>query len=250
MDYPHESWLPGLRRGIQAISADGEKMRRTFVVADVVRPAGYEDRLRRVLNDLHDSLGPTLTAAVLGLRAARDLVARDRAGAEHLLARLEDELYGAITDLRRIVADARPPALDGAGLVLAVRRYAETLTDRVPAEHGPLRVEVVVRGELPPLSADVEVAAYRIIREALVNVARHSGARQCTVHLWPLDGDLHVDVVDDGVGTDGEALPTVGGTGLRSMRERAGDLGGGCRIEPVASGGTRIAAWLPLAAGK
>ncbi len=229
---------------------DGEKMRRTFVVTDVVRPAGYEDRLKRVLNDLHDGLGPTLAVAVLGLRAARDLIARDRAGAEHLLARLEDELYGAITDLRRIVADARPPALDDAGLALAVRRYAETLSDRVPAEHGPLRVEVEVRGELPPLSAEVEVTAYRIIREALVNVARHSGARHCAVHLWPLDGDLHVEIVDDGVGTGGDALPTIGGTGLRSMRERAGALGGGCRVEQVSSGGTRIAAWLPLAAGE
>src|SRR4051812_25209886 len=146
-------------------------MRRTFVVAGFVGPAGYEDRLKRVLNDLHDGLGPTLTAAVLGLRAARDLIGRDRAGTEHLLSRLEDELYGAITDLRRIVADARPPALDDAGLVLAVRRYAATLTGRVPAEHGPLRVEVEVRGELPPLSSEIEVTAYRIIREALVNVA-------------------------------------------------------------------------------
>ncbi|MGW5721599.1 sensor histidine kinase [Amycolatopsis sp. NPDC003865] len=222
-------------------------MRRTFVVADFVPPAGYEDRLKRVLTDLHDGLGPTLAVAVLGLRAARDLIARDRAAAGDLLARLEDELYRAITDLRRIVADARPPALDDAGLVLAVRRYAEALSDRVPAEHGPLRVDVEVHAELPALTAEVEVTAYRIIREALVNVARHSGARQCTVHLWPRDGDLHVEIVDDGVGTDGEVLPAVGGSGLRSMRERAGDLGGGCRVEPVPSGGTRIAAWLPLA---
>lgn len=224
-------------------------MRRTFVVPDLGLPTGYEDRLKRVLTDLHDGLGPTLAVAVLGLRAARELINRDRAAAGDLLARLEDELHGAITDLRRIVADARPPALDEAGLVLAVRRYARTLTDRVPADHGPLRVEVEVRGELPPLSSEVEITAYRIIREALVNVARHSGARQCTVRLWPRDGDLHVEIVDDGVGTDGEALPTVGGSGLRSMRERAGDLGGGCRIEPVSSGGTRIAAWLPLVTG-
>lgn len=226
---------------------DGEKMRRTFVVTDVVHPAGYEDRLRTVLNDLHDGVGPTLAVAVLGLRAARELILRERAGAERLLARIEEELYGAITELRRIVTDARPPALDETGLAAAVRRYAGMLADRVPAEHGPLLVKVEVPGELPPLSAEVEVTAYRIIREALMNVARHSGARQCTVRLWPLDGDLRVEIVDDGVGTCGEALPMIGGTGLRSMRERAGDLGGGCSVEPVTSGGTRIAAWLPLA---
>lgn len=222
-------------------------MRRTFVVTDVVRPAGYENRLRTVLDDLHDGVGPTLAVAVLGLRAARDLLGRDRAGAERLLARLEEELHGAITELRRIVTDARPPALDEAGLVTAVRRYAGLLAERVPAEHGPLAVAVEVRGELPPLSAEVEVAAYRIIREALVNIARHSGARQCAVRLWPLDGDLRVEIVDDGVGPGGEAPPVLGGTGLRSMRERAAGLGGGCAIEPVSSGGTRIAAWLPLA---
>ncbi|MFE6612894.1 sensor histidine kinase [Amycolatopsis sp. NPDC057786] len=222
-------------------------MRRTFVVTDVVHPSGYENRLRTVLNDLHDGVGPTLAVAVLGLRAARELLVRDRAGAERLLARLEEELHGAITELRRIVTDARPPALDDASLVTAVRRYAGMLADRVPAEHGPLGVAVEVRGELPPLSAEVEVTAYRIIREALVNIARHSGARQCTVRLWPLAGDLRVEIVDDGVGTGGGALPVVGGNGLRSMRERAVDLGGGCVIEPVPSGGTRIAAWLPLA---
>ncbi|KFU82131.1 Histidine kinase-, DNA gyrase B-, and HSP90-like ATPase [Amycolatopsis lurida] len=222
-------------------------MRRTFVVTDVVHPSGYENRLKTVLNDLHDGLGPTLAVAVLGLRAARELLVRDRAGAERLLARLEEELHGAITELRRIVTDARPPALDETCLVTAVRRYAGMLADRVPAEHGPLGVTVEVRGELPPLAAEVEVTAYRIIREALVNIARHSGARQCAVRLWPLDGDLRVEIVDDGVGAGGEVLPAVGGTGLRSMRERAVDLGGGCVMEPVPSGGTRIAAWLPLA---
>ena len=88
----------------------------------------------------------------------------------------------------------------------------------------------------------------RIIRESLVNVARHSGARHCVVRLWPREGDLHVEITDDGVGTALDDVPA--GTGLRSMRERAGALGGGCRVEPVSSGGTRIAAWLPLAAGR
>ncbi|HKN50985.1 MAG TPA: sensor histidine kinase [Amycolatopsis sp.] len=223
-------------------------MRRTFVVADIPRPNAYEDRLRRLVGDLHDGVGPTLAVALLGLRAARDLVSRDREGAERLLAKLEEELFGAVTELRRIVADARPPALDEAGLVQAVRRYAETLAARVPAEHGPLRVDVEVCGQVPDLSTEVEVTAYRIIRESLVNVARHSGARHCVVRLWPREGDLHVEITDDGVGTALDDVPA--GTGLRSMRERAGALGGGCRVEPVSSGGTRIAAWLPLAAGR
>jgi signal transduction histidine kinase len=220
-------------------------MRRRFVVPNMDCHPDQEDGLRRLVNDLHDGLGPTLAMAVLGLRAAREMMSRDRGSAEQLLVRLEDELYGAIADLRRLVADARPPVLDEIGLVAAVRQHAFTLASRVAME-GSLRIEVEVEGEVPALSSDVEVAAYRIIREALTNVARHSGASLCTVRIW-LDGNLHVEVVDDGIGATAGSTPVSGGIGLRSMRERAGGLGGDCAIEPVSSGGTRIAARLPLA---
>jgi len=221
-------------------------MRRRFVVPNKDGHPEREDRLRRLVNDLHDGLGPTLAMAVLGLRAARDMISTERVAAEQMLIRIEGELYGAIADLRRLVADARPPVLDELGLIEAVRQYAFTLASRVPAE-SPLRIEVDVEDDFPTLSDEVEVAAYRIICEALTNVTRHSGAGLCIVRIR-LDDNLSIEVIDDGIGAPVESAPANGGIGLRSMRQRAGDLGGVCAIEKVSSGGTRIAARLPLAA--
>jgi signal transduction histidine kinase len=93
----------------------------------------------------------------------------------------------------------------------------------------------------------VEVAVYRIVGEALANVVRHANARSCAVRLSASDGELLVEVSDDGLGlsTDGARAP---GVGLYSMRERAEELGGSCRIESPPAGGTRVFARLPLEA--
>jgi signal transduction histidine kinase len=131
----------------------------------------------------------------------------------------------------------RPPALDQLGLVDALREQADALG----ASSG-MQIIVSAPDRLPPLPAAVEVAAYRIIQEALTNAARHSRARRCTVDLR-LDGALHVIVEDDGVGLPADYRA---GVGLASMRERAEELGGSCQIEQRAEGGTRVAALLPF----
>ncbi|MBW4721109.1 sensor histidine kinase [Saccharothrix obliqua] len=211
-------------------------MRREFAVstdaADEVR--------RRVLRDLHDGLGPSLAAIALGLRAARHLLARDQAAAGLLLARLEEEVRGAVGEVRRLAAGACPAELARLGLAGAIRAHVATLVDR-----HPVRVRVDVDGVPPGLPLAVQVAAYRIVCEALTNVVRHAGARTCAVRLWCAD-DLHVEVVDDGCGAgrgDG------GGVGLNSMRDRAHEVGGTWAIEEAAAGGTRVAAELPVAGG-
>ncbi|MGH2522240.1 MAG: sensor histidine kinase, partial [Anaerolineales bacterium] len=97
---------------------------------------------------------------------------------------------------------------------------------------------------LPPLSAAVEVAAYRIALEALTNVVRHAHARRCLVRLCVAEGKmLQVEVSDDGVGLPADLRA---GVGLTSMRERAAELGGACVIERAPDRGTRVVARLPL----
>jgi signal transduction histidine kinase len=95
---------------------------------------------------------------------------------------------------------------------------------------------------LPPLSAAVEVACYRIIQEALTNVVRHAHASTCMV-LLTVSESLSLDITDDGVG-----LPQTvrAGVGLTSMRERATELGGTCVIEPLPAGGTHVGVRLPM----
>jgi signal transduction histidine kinase len=93
----------------------------------------------------------------------------------------------------------------------------------------------------------VEVAAYRIAGEALTNVVRHTEARTCVVRITLDEGTMRLEVSDDGVGI---ARDRGAGVGLRSMRERAEELGGACTVEPGSGGGTRVSARLPLGASR
>lgn len=200
---------------------------------------GREEERRRLRRDLHDELGPQLASLKLNLDVARNLVSRDPDAAEALLMELRGQSQAAIADIRRLVFDLRPPALDELGLVGAIQEY----TRQIAGADG-LQIRLDSPRELPPLPAAVEVAAYRITLEALANVVRHSQAATCRVSISPSDHSLQVSVSDDGVGLPGDAQP---GVGLNSMRERAAELGGACVIEARPEGGTRVSARLPLA---
>jgi two-component system NarL family sensor kinase len=203
-----------------------------------------EEERRRILHELHDGVGPTLAAIALGLDASRRGVDPDSATGV-LLGRMRDELQDAIAEIRRLAAGLRPPVLDQIGLVPALREYAGTLASRTAKLDGTdegVTIMLEVPTVMPRLPSSIDVAAYRIICEALTNVTRHAYARSCAVRLW-VDDDLHIEVVDDGIG-----LPrhTFGGVGLASMRERAAELGGDCLVAAEAEGGTRVLATLPL----
>jgi signal transduction histidine kinase len=196
-----------------------------------------EEERRRMRRDLHDGLGPTLASLTLKLDAVRNLLQRDLAAADLLLAELKTQTQGAIGDIRRLVYDLRPPALDELGLVSALREQI--------AQHfssNGLNVSLETPEALPALPAAVEVAIYRIVLEALTNVTRHAHATTCTVRLTLADA-AQVEVSDNGVG-----LPstTRAGVGFSSMRERAAELGGTCVIEALPGGGTRVLARLPV----
>lgn len=212
-------------------------MRRQFIVPAESCARSAAEARRTVLRDLHDGIGPSLAAVALGLRSARQLLTADPAAAARLLALLEDEMHSAIDDIKSLVANENPSTVAKLGLVGAVERFVAALRSRLH-----VTIDVVVLGEIPVLPDAVSVAAYRIIREALTNVVTHADARTCQVRLW-FDSELRVEVVDDGVGAAAEAS---GGVGLASMRQRAHDLGGDCLVEPRHSGGTRLAAALPL----
>lgn len=204
-----------------------------------------EEERRRLLRDLHDGVGSQLAAVSLGLQAARSSVSRNPDAASHLLDRLSDELNVSIAEIRRVAYDLRPPVLDQLGLTTAVREYAATLSrGAVDGEHPtPLTVVLDMPDHLPTLPAAVEVAAYRIICEALTNVARHARTDTCAVRIR-IGAGLELEVMDDGLG-----LPKASrfGVGLGSMRERAAELGGTCTIEPRRPRGTLVRAVLPVA---
>ncbi len=213
------------------------------------RNNGSESERVRLLRDVHDGLGPILTGMAFGLRAVRNLMQRDEESAARLLVQLEEEVHGAIAELRRLTDGIRPGVLDRVGLVEAIRLHAMALSSRVSGAGAcHLHIEVYSRGDLSCLAFPVRVAAYRIICEALTNMARHSRARSCVVWIR-LDDDLNVEIIDDGVGIPCGEVPVWSGVGLRSMRDRALELGGAWAIEPGALGGTRVAATFPVNGG-
>jgi signal transduction histidine kinase len=197
-----------------------------------------EDERRRIRRDLHDGLGPTLAA--IGLKA--DLAARGLAGgsAEHrLLSEISTEVKAALIDVRRLVEALRPPALDELGLVGAIRSRAASLA-------GGMLIDVAGPVDPVALPAAVETAAYRIAVEAMTNAVRHSRGRHCTVLIAPDARLLELTVRDDGVGLDpARAI----GVGLRSMRERADEVGGSFSVGSPAGGGTVVYASLPTGLG-
>jgi signal transduction histidine kinase len=198
--------------------------------------------------DLHDGFGSVLASLNLRAGAIRALIARDPTAASALAAEQQDTIRAAIGDVRRLVHDLRPPVLDERGLAAALNELAARLGSAHGGNAGgsvhPVRITVEAAQPLPPLPAAVEVAAYRIAQEALTNVIRHARASTCRVQLSSQPDVLQLEVTDDGVG-----LPETcqAGVGLLSMRERAQELGGTCRVERRDVGGTRVLAWLPLA---
>src|SRR5215212_9973441 len=200
--------------------------------------ATREEERRRLRRDLHDGLGAQLAGLNVQAGALRRLIPRDPDAAEEVVVELREELRSAISDIRRLVYDLRPPALDDLGLAEALRRLAE----RYGSEGEQLRVLVDAPEDLPSLPAAVEVAVYRITQEALTNVARHARARTCVVRL-AVKNDVALQIVDDGVGIPAQRSA---GVGLSSMRERASELGGSCVVEPVPKGGTQVLVRLPL----
>jgi two-component system NarL family sensor kinase len=206
---------------------------------DALAVARDEER-HRIRRDLHDGLGPTLAGVALGIGAARRSVAAAAPDTAELLGHLEAEVRESLHDVKRLVADLRPTTLEQLGLVEALRQYAETVTRR---SQGTLKVQVD-GSPLPALSTDVEIAAYRIVLEAVTNTTRHARAGQCLIRVSAADGQLRLAVHDDGVGL--HATPHRAGLGLRSMAERATELGGSCTVGAAATGGTLVTALLPL----
>jgi len=195
-----------------------------------------EEERRRIRRDLHDEIGPLLASQSLTLEAIEKLVTQDPLEAISLIRDLKSQTQGAVKEIRRIIYDLRPPALDDLGLVEALReRFAQL-------ELTNLKVELDLPEEIPSLSAATETAVYRIAVEAVTNVIRHAKAHECHVSLHLNDG-LQLEISDDGTG-----LPFKyrAGVGLHAMQERAEELGGTFQIERTAGKGTHLIIRLPL----
>jgi signal transduction histidine kinase len=195
-----------------------------------------EEERRRLRRELHDGIGPALAGLTLKTETARALlpVGADRASRQ--LHDLGEEIRRTVLDVRRLVEGLRPPALDELGLAGACAQAADRLTAGTE-----LTASVLAPENMPALPAAVEVAAYRIVVEAVTNTVRHARARYCQVSMSYRDDALAITVTDDGTGL--RATETHG-HGLAIMRERAEELGGTATITN-SSPGVTVQARLP-----
>jgi signal transduction histidine kinase len=197
-----------------------------------------EEERRRLRRELHDGLGPTLASLYQRIDAARQGLAVDPAASARMLDDVAAEMKHAIGGVRSLAYALRPPALDEFGLIGALNELARQHMTGVP------RLTIEVHADtLPPLSAAVEVAAYRIVSEALTNVIRHARATRCDVRLTAQADMLSVRVEDDGAGLPADLRS---GVGLLSMRERAEELGGSVRLMPRQPHGATVDATVKL----
>ncbi|MBK9121897.1 MAG: GAF domain-containing sensor histidine kinase [Chloroflexi bacterium] len=199
-----------------------------------------EEERRRIRRDLHDGLGPALASLPLKIDAAIDLMEQERPTSVRLLDDVKRQSQQLVADVRSVVHDLRPPSLDELGLVEALRAGLAQLGAQSGGPTFSLDAD-----RLPDvLSAAAEVATYRIALEAATNALKHANARHCWITLGVTGANrLAITIEDDGIGMPATIVPNVG---LRSMRERAEELGGTFQIEAGGRGGTRIAGTIPL----
>jgi signal transduction histidine kinase len=204
------------------------------------RELSIVEERNRLARELHDAVAQKLFAVVLAAESAATLLGRDRAATAAELERAQGLAREAMTELRSLIFELRPPALEAEGLAVTLRKHVEVLR-RTSGQDVVLRADGV-----PRLPAESESEVLRVAQEALQNAVRHAGARRVEVRLSDGDGRLVLEVSDDGAGFD-PAAPEVRSRrlGLTSMEERAEALGGSLAIESAPGRGTRVRLEVP-----
>jgi signal transduction histidine kinase len=206
--------------------------------------SAQEEERKRLARALHDDSAQTLTAVLMTLKTAEDALPAAPDGALRALGRSRSQLEVALREIREAIMDLRPSALDDLGLAAAIRWYA----DEHLRPHG-IKVALEITGDEQRVKGAAATAIFRIVQEAVNNVARHSGARKARITL-EFDPTAVLTVVeDDGTGFDPEGLrqPQEGGRGLGllGMRERAELFGGDVEIASHAGQGTSVRVRIP-----
>jgi len=198
------------------------------------RESGVLQERTRLSRDIHDTIAQSLSAIVLLARSEPE---------SPTFERIATVAETGLVDVRRIVTALAPAQLQEGTLVVSLRRMLDRL-----AEDTGILTSLDADDHLPQLPVEVDVALLRTAQSALSNVRLHSGAGRVVVHLADVGDGIRLDIVDDGRGFDLEKWAGGdGGYGLRAMRDRLRELGGGLDIEAAVDAGTALSAHVPLA---
>ena len=232
-----------LAEGLQRMSDHWEGMKARYPMGERVIKA-QEDERRRVAREIHDGPAQALANAVLRAEICERMMRAGRAEAVEELGRLKEMVKDSLRELRSIIFNLRPMALDDLGLIPTLRRYLHNLR-----EHEGTPVHFHVAGTETPLPAAVEVAIFRLVQEAVNNARKHAHASLIQVRIeFTARRTVLVVVEDDGVGFDVTALKGAqwASFGLLSMEERIKLLDGELEVLSAPGQGTRVVAELSV----
>ncbi len=198
---------------------------------------GQELERRRLARELHDETGQALTSILLGLKHVEDASSPEAARAA--AAQLREQIVDTLQNVRRLAVELRPSALDDFGLAPALERLAEAF-----GEQSGIAVDIQTNLDSQRLAPEVETALYRIVQEALTNVAKHAEATRVSIVVTRRESSVTAVIEDDGQGFDPSSVRD-GGFGLEGMRERAGLMGGTLHITS-GEAGTTVRVELPV----
>lgn len=224
-----------------------ERTARLGVLLDKIITA-QEDERHRIARELHDETAQSIGALTIALDRARDNLNGGPSEAQRHLAQAKDIANQLLTETRRLILDLRPMVLDDMGLTPAIRWYAETRL-------GNEGIETALRVDRPGtrLPPHIETALFRIVQEAVNNIAKHSQASRADIELAFLENSARIVVADDGHGFDVadqiRRQATDGGFGLAGMRERVSLLSGRVDVRSDAASGTVIDVEVPIIVG-
>lgn len=221
----------------QKLSRSHDQLRQLSAALQSIR----EEERTHIARELHDDLGQLLASLRMDLTLLSRIDHLPDAGV-HLIGGMETNLLTAITSLRRIATNLRPRALDEGGLYFALQGLRDEFVER----HGIACTLLADENELR-LDDAASTAVFRIVQEALTNIARHAGAASVVLHLHRLNGDMLVTIRDDGRGIRAEDMDKAESLGLVGMRERVWGMQGEISIGSDEPHGTRIDIVLPMA---
>ena len=199
---------------------------------------GQELERARLARELHDETGQALTSILLGLKQLED--AKSKEEASSAATTLRELIVATLQNVRRLAVELRPSALDDFGLSPALERLAETVREQSGIA---VDIQSALDSRLPE---EIETALYRIVQEALTNVAKHADAKHVSIVVTRRGHAVTAVIEDDGRGFGAGGEPG-GGLGLVGMKERVGLLGGRLAVESTEGAGTTIVAEVPVA---
>lgn len=230
--------------GVENARLYDELARREQLRGDLLDKAitAQEEERKRIARDLHDDTSQSLSALIYSMEAAE--VTSTDPHLKQTLANMRGVVTQTLDGVHKLIHDLRPSMLDHLGLFVALRWYAET-----HLQPAGMRLRIDERGNLRRPPSKIETALFRVGQEAINNVARHSGARNVRMKFEQHNGNLNIEILDDGIGFDLSQVEYLAdrqrGLGLAGMQERVGLLGGHIQILSNPGHGTQVVIDVP-----